>query len=176
MLKGKERRRFWSEAWLLVALLSPVLLVAQEVEQMESWYYQALLDPITDVNSSSAFVMDDDEKWILAINCRDGDYVVGIMIHPTSLNGSLLRLEILLETWRRTMTWRIDQTEPVTQNWLSVETGLAIQNKGAATFVEALTLANNRVVMRFGHSAKTYTVVLAADGAAEAVEALNSCN
>ena len=165
-----------SALFLAIALVLPVLSVAQDVEQMGSWYYRASLDPITDVNSSDAFTVDDDEKWIMGVHCKDGGYGVAILTHPTSLNGSLLRLEILLETWKRTMTWRIDQTEPVIQNWLGIESGLTIQNKGAATFVEALMLAKNRIVMRFGHSTKTYTVILTADGAAEAIEALNNCN
>ena len=162
--------------FLFVGLLSPVLSVAQETKQMGSWYYRASLDPITDVNSSDAFTVDDDEKWIMGVHCKDGDYVAGIMIHPTSLNGSLLRLEILLETWKRTMTWRVDQGEPVTEGWVTLEYGLGATNDRATNFTEALMLAKNRIVMRFGHSTKTYTVVLFADGAAEAIEALNSCN
>ena len=168
---------------LLIGLALTILSAAwrpisaqEEVEQMGSWYYQASLDPITDVNSSNSFTMDDDEKWVLGINCMEGDYWAGIMVHPSSLNGSLLRLQMLTETWKRTMTWRIDQTEPVTQNWLTAKSGLAIRNEGAAQLVEALTLANNRVVLRFGHSAATYTVVLSVDGAAEAIAALNGCN
>ena len=165
-----------SALFLLIALVLPVLSVAQETKQMGSWYYRASLDPITDVNSSSAFTMDDDEEWMMAVHCTDGRYTVGIMAHPTSMNGSLLRLDMLLKTLKRTMTWRVDQGEPVTEGWVTLEYGLGATNDRAASFAEALTFAKNRIVMRFGHSAKTYTVVLFADGAAEAIEALNSCN
>lgn len=53
-------------------------LEAQEVEQMGSWYYQAQLDPITDVNSSTAITRNDDEEWVLGIHCSDGGYGVAI--------------------------------------------------------------------------------------------------
>ena len=74
------------------------------------------------------------------------------------------------------MTWRIDQGEPITENWTPLEEGLGIPNDKAAEFAEAVMLAKNRLVMRFGHSDAIYTVVLAVDGAAEAIAALNGCN
>ena len=162
--------------FLLAGLLSPMLSVAQEPEQMGSWYYQASLDPITDLNTSSAFTVDDDEEWVLGVNCMDGAYWVGIMIHPTSMNGSMLRLKMLMETWQRAMTWRIDQGAPVTEKWLVAESGLAVKDKSGTRFTEAIMLASERVALRFGHSTKTYTEVLAVDGAAEAIGALNGCN
>jgi hypothetical protein len=149
---------------------------AQEVEQMGGWYYQASIDLITRVNSSRAFTVDDDEEWFMAIHCTDGSYMVAIMIHPGSANGALLRVKTLTETWNRTMTWRIDQREPVSENWLTGESGLAIRSDGATRVVEALLSAKDRFVMRFGHSGATYTVVLTVDGAAEAIGALNACN
>lgn len=169
------KRWFLLEVWLLGGLLSPVLSAAQEVEQMGSWYYQASLDPITDVNSSGAFTMDDDREWVLGIHCRGGRYS-GAIIISTSLNGSLLRLKAIGETWRPRMTWRIDEAEPIIESWTPLEHGLRIRNDRADSFAEALMLAKKRVVMRFSHSAATYTVVMAADGAAEAIGALNRCN
>ncbi len=167
-----------SALFLGIFLTSSALigLEAQEVEQMGSWYYQASLDPITDMNSSSSFTMDDDEKWVLGIHCSEGDYSAAIIIHSTSLNGSLLRLQMLAETWKRTMTWRTDQSEPMTENWLTAKSGLIVQKDRALKFVEALILATDRIVLRFGHSAATYTVVFAADGAADAIGALNACS
>jgi len=149
-----------------VGLLLPVFSVAQEIEQVRSWYYQ----------SSTAFTMDDDKGWLLGIRCIDGDYGVAILAHPATAKGSLLRLEIIGERWKRTMTWRIDQGEPITENWTPLEEGLGIPNDKAAEFAEAVMLAKNRLVLHFGHSDAIYTVVLAVDGAAEAIAALNGCN
>lgn len=92
------------------------------------------------------------------------------------LATKLLFFKIIGETWRPTMMWRIDQGEPITEDWRPVEHGLVATKGASANFAEALMLAKNRIVMRFGHSAATYTVVFTADGAAEAIGALNRCN
>lgn len=160
-----------SALFLLVGLISPTFSIAQEPEQTGNWYYRAAVDPITDVNSSTAMTMDDDEEWGLGIQCFDGGYRVGIMT-----NSALLHLKIIGETWRPTMTWRIDKNEPVMETWIPAEYGLGIVDERAVKFVEAVILAKSRIVMRFGHSAATYTVILPADGAADAIGALNDCN
>ncbi len=161
---------------LALTMVAAGWLPVSAQEQMGSWYYSASIDPITDVNTSSAFTVDDDEEWALGINCRDGGYVAGVMIHPNSTNGALLRLKAIMETWKREMTWRTDQNDPVTERWLVTEAGLGLRDDRAAWFTQELMLATDRVVLRFGHSAATYTVILSADGAAEAIAALNGCN
>ncbi len=156
-------------------LLLPDIANGQDIVAMGDWFYQESLDPITDANASRAVTQDEAEKWILAIYCVEGTFSVGVMVDQSSLSNSSIRLDIIGETWNRSMTWRTDRNEPVTENWRSMDGGMAALDETASKFVEALAQGQNRVALRFGHSANTYTVVFGLNGAPEAIGSLNHC-
>lgn len=163
-----ETHKCWAIVWatLFVVLVAPV--AAQEYERVGDWYYVPWIDPITDANMSSTFTLDADSTWTLSVMClsNGGSSVFVTPGNNDPLDGTLSPL----------MTWRIDRGEPIVENWdLLRDLGLRIRNDRAASFIAALTLARERVVLRFSHPTETYTAIFSVDGAAEAVGLLDGC-
>ncbi len=154
----------------LASLLVPSNLTAQEgdTRQIGRWHHTSKIDPITDANVSEAFTIDDDQRWYLGFGCADGDLMV--IVAPTVPSENLRR------TWSETMTWRVDRNEPVSEKWILVAQGLALQAEGATRLAEAMMQGEERIALRFGRTAQEHTLVLSLDGAREAIGAMNACN
>ena len=74
------------------------------------------------------------------------------------------------------MTWRFDNNEPLTEEWAVLDDGLTTADSVMTTrILNALLQAERRIVLRFGHTERRYTLEFSVDGARDAIQLLNNC-